>query len=444
MPSDAREVAFAVVRRVFEAGAYADRALRAEADRARLDARDRALATRLAYGTVQRKATLDHLLAELAERPVARLDPPVLAAARLGLYQVLYADGVPDRAAVAESVDLAKAAAGRGAAGLVNAVLRRAARVGREALLAPMHDREPAAAAVLHSVPVWLAERWWAELGPDAARALMAASNVPAETALRANTLVTDRDALAGAVGVPSVADPLLPEALVLDGAFDLRASPLWERGAAWPQSRAAMAVSRTVAPAPGERVLDLCAAPGGKATHLAALSDDRAEIVAVERHPGRAGALRATCERLRAHSVRVEVADAAVPRADGPFDRVLVDPPCSALGTLQARPDARWRASEQRIGDLLPQQAAILDAGLAALKPGGTLVYSTCTLSPRENEQQIDATLARHPDVEADDLRRDHPMWKHPNVARHLMTLPHRNGTDGFFIARLRKAESP
>jgi 16S rRNA (cytosine967-C5)-methyltransferase len=440
MPSDAREVAFAVVRRVFEAGAYADRALRAEADRARLDARDRALATRLAYGTVQRKATLDHVLAELAERPVSRLDPPVLAAVRLGLYQVLYADGVPDRAAVAESVDLAKAAAGRGAAGLVNAVLRRAARVGREALLAPMHDRDPAAAAVLHSVPVWLAERWWAELGPDAARALMAASNVPAETALRANTLVTDRDGLAGALGVPSVADPLLPEALVLEGAFDLRASPLWERGAAWPQSRAAMAVSRTVAPEPGERVLDLCAAPGGKATHLAALSDDRAEIVAVERHPGRAGALRATCERLRAHSVRVEVADAAVPRADGPFDRVLVDPPCSGLGTLAAHPDLRWRVTPQGIDALAALQERILAAAARATAPGGTLIYATCTISEQENEEVIARLTRSTPDFDTDDLSDEFPTWHHPRVVEYLLTLPSRDHTAGFFVARLRR----
>ena len=320
MPSEARAVAFSVVRRVFADGAYADRALPAEADRAGLDARDRALATRLAYGTVQRKATLDHLLAGLAERPVARLDPPVLAAARLGLYQLLYLDGVPDRAAVAESVDLAKGAAGRGAAGLVNAVLRRAAREGRNALLGPLHDRDPAGAALLHSVPLWLAEQWWSELGAETARALLAAANEPAEHALRANTLVSDRDAVAAALGVPSRTDSVLPEALVLEGPFDLRSSALWDQGAVWPQSRAAMAVARVVAPQAGERVLDLCAAPGGKATHLAALSGDGAEIVAVEQHPGRAEALRATCARLRARSVRVEVADAAVARADGRF----------------------------------------------------------------------------------------------------------------------------
>jgi 16S rRNA (cytosine967-C5)-methyltransferase len=440
MPSDARRVAFTVVRRVFESGAYADRALPAEADRAALDARDRALATRLAYGTVQRKATLDHLLAGLAERPVGRLDPPVLAAARLGLYQVLYLDSVPDRAAVAESVDLAKAEAGRHAAGLVNAVLRRAAREGRDALLAPLHDRDSAGAAILHSAPVWLAEKWWAELGADTARALLAAANEPAETAVRANTLVTDRDTLADALDVPTAPDPLLPEALVLEGAFDLRGSPLWAQGAAWPQSRAAMAVARALAPQPGERVLDLCAAPGGKATHLAALSGDRAEIVAVERHPGRANALRAACARLRAHSVRVDVADAAVARADGPFDRVLVDPPCSGLGTLSAHPDLRWRVTPQAIDELDALQGRILAAAADATVPGGTVVYATCTINAQENEDVIANLMRSGRDFDIDDLRDDFPTWHHPTVVQYLLTLPSRDRTAGFFVARLRR----
>jgi len=437
MPSDARKVAFTVVRRVFENGAYADRALPAEADRARLDARDRAFATRLAYGTVQRRATLDHLLGGLADRPPDRLDPPVLAAARLGLFQLLYLDGVPDRAAVAESVDLVKATAGRGGAGLVNAVLRRAA---REDLLGPLGDDTPAAAAVKHSMPEWIAQRWWNELGPDTARALMAASNEPAETALRANTLVTDRDALAAALSVATRTDPLVPEALVLEAPFDLRGSPEWEAGAAWPQSRAAMAVSRALMPRPGERVLDLCAAPGGKATHLAALAADRGEVVAVDRHPGRARTLQATCTRLHATSVRVDLADAAEPRADRPFDRVLVDPPCSGLGTLAAHPDLRWRVSPSSADDLATLQGEILAAAAAATAPGGTLVYATCTISAQENERVVENLLGSTTDFDVDDLRDDFPAWHHPTEEPFLLTLPSRDRTAGFFVARLRR----
>jgi 16S rRNA (cytosine967-C5)-methyltransferase len=184
------------------------------------------------------------------------------------------------------------------------------------------------------------------------------------------------------------------------------------------------MRVARAVAPQSGERVLDLCAAPGGKATHLAALMGGDGEVVAVERHPGRANALVRTVARLRADGVvRVEVADARDERRDGPFDRVLVDPPCSGLGTLQSRPDLRWHARPESIEEMTAVQAAILDAAAAATRPGGRLVYSTCTISRRENSEQIEAFLGRHPDF---------------SLEATAVTGPHRDGTDGFFIATL------
>ena len=330
-----------MLRRVFEDGAYADRALRGEAKE--LDARDRALAMRLAYGAVQRKGTLDFLIERLAERPVARLDARLLAALRLGLYELLYLGGAPDHAVVADGVELAKGGA-RGGHGLVNAVLRRGAREGG-ALLAELGDETPARAAVKHSHPEWIARLWWEQLGASDARALMAYDNEPGELALRANTLLTDAATLAGELPVPTHTDPDLPEALVLEGPFDAHDSPAWRAGAFLAQSRAAMRVARVLDPRPGERVLDLCAAPGGKSTHLAALMGGEGEVVAVERNARRAGMLARTAQRLHAANVRVEVADAAVERPEGAvFDRVLVDPPCSGLGTLQARADLRWR----------------------------------------------------------------------------------------------------
>jgi 16S rRNA (cytosine967-C5)-methyltransferase len=239
---------------------------------------------------------------------------------------------------------------------------------------------------------------------------------------------------------VPATIDPHLPEALVLEGPLDVRGSPLWKQGAFWPQSRAAMAVSRALDPQLGERVLDLCAAPGGKATHLAALSQGAAEIVAVERHPGRAQALRETAQRLHAHRVTVDVADAAQPRADGPFDRVLVDPPCSGLGTLAAHPDLRWRVTPQGAEELAELQERILVAGADATAPGGTLVYATCTINAQENERVVEKLIGSRPDFDLDDLRDDYPAWHHPTVERCLMTLPSRDSTAGFFVARLRR----
>jgi 16S rRNA (cytosine967-C5)-methyltransferase len=421
--SPARTCALRVVRRVFEQGAYADRALASEATG--LDPRDRALAMALSFGTVQRRATLDHIAAQLVKRPLGRLDAPVLAIVRLGLFELSYLGGAADYAVVNEMVELAKQQYPHGA-GLVNAVLRRGAREG-PGMLERLDDDTAEAAAVLHSVPGWLASKWWEELGAEEARVLLRVVNEPAESALRVNTLVASAEDVRTALPVPSrpvgVRGVDLPEALVLDGRFDVQGSELWGAGAVQPQSRASMLVSRMLAPEPGQRVLDLCAAPGGKTTHLAALMGDLGEIVAIERHPGRAAALERTAARLGAASVRVEVGDAAAVRGDGPFHRVLVDPPCSGLGTLQSRPDLRWRARPEAIEELAALQARILAAGADALAPGGALVYSVCTISREEGEGVIERFLSKHADFGMDEV---------------LQLLPHRDRTDGFFIARL------
>jgi 16S rRNA (cytosine967-C5)-methyltransferase len=442
----ARRCAYAVLRRVFEQGAYADQAL--QADSRELDARDRALAMRLAYGAVQRRGTLDHLIERLAARPPARLEAPVLAALRLGLYELLYLRGSPDYAVVADAVELAKANA-RGGHGLVNAVLRRAAREGAGELLGALADATPEQAAIKHSHPEWLARMWWRYLGAEDARALMAHDNEPGELALRANTLRTDAAALAAELPAATHGDPEIPEALVLEEPFDAHGSPLWQAGAFIAQSRAAMRVARLLDPQPGERVLDLCAAPGGKSTHLAALMGDAGEVLAVERDRRRAGALARTAQRLGTAAVRVELGDAADARPEGAvFDRVLVDPPCSGLGVLQARPDLRWRMTPERIAAMAAAQAAILGAGAQALRPGGVLVYSTCTISPTENERPIAAFLDSHADFRLDDLAGELPALalagggeRGSAPAGLLLTLPHRDRTAGFFIARLRRS---
>jgi 16S rRNA (cytosine967-C5)-methyltransferase len=416
VPSPARQAAYAVVRRVFEQGAYADRALRRVTER--LDGRERAFATQLAYGTVQRKGTLDFLAARFAKRPAEQLDAPVLAAIRLGLYQLAYLDGVPAHAAVDESVELVKADAPR-AAGFVNAVLRKGAGEAR-ALVAALPDDTPEQAAIAHSVPRWLAGMWFEQLGAQDARALLAASNRPAEHALRANALVLTARELQAALPVETHLGVQPPESVVADAPFDAHGSPLFAAGALLPQSRASQLVARAVDPQAGERILDLCAAPGGKTTHLAALMGDVGEIVAVERNGDRAEQLRATAARMHATSVRVVHADAAAYEADG-FDRVLVDPPCSGLGTLRSRPDLRWRTDPAQIQALVAEQRAILDAAVAALRPGGRLVYSTCTISAMENERQIRARA----DLEVESVR---------------TTFPHVDDTDGFFIATMRR----
>jgi 16S rRNA (cytosine967-C5)-methyltransferase len=420
--SPARAVAFAVVRRVFEDGAYADRALHAETARTTLSPRDRALATQLAYGTVQRRRTLDHLLAPLSSRPLHELDPPVLAALRLGVFQLAFTGGIAEHAAVNESVELVKATRSHGSK-TVNAVLRRAAREARPRL-SELNGDTPQSAAILHSVPDWIVELWWRELGAEEARALLSTVNQPAEAALRINPLRARTEPRLP-VAHHCAPDPELPEARILDAPFDAFGSTLWQEGLIMPQSRASMLVARRLAPAPGERVLDLCAAPGAKTTHLAALMGDEGELDAVEVNPARARELAATCARMGAASVRVHAQDGREPAPHPPYDRVLVDPPCSGLGTLQARPDLRWQRRRAELDELVAKQAELLGAAGRALRRGGTLVYSVCTISAAESEGVLDAFTTAHPDFE---------------IAERSLLLPHRHGSDGFFIARLHR----
>jgi 16S rRNA (cytosine967-C5)-methyltransferase len=268
---------------------------------------------------------------------------------------------------------------------------------------------------------------WWDALGAAETIALLERDNGPAENAVRANELLVTPEEVAAALadqGVESRVADDIPEGLVLDGQFDAHGSQLFKEGAIMPQSRASMLVARVLEPQPGDRVLDLCAAPGAKATHIAALLGNEGEVVAVEKHRGRAKSLGENCERLGATCVTVREEDAA--EVDGEFDRVLLDPPCSDLGTLQSRPDVRWKKDEEVVGRLSAEQARLLDGAAARVRPGGTLVYSTCTISPEENERQIERYLDRHQDFRSD---------------KQTQLLPHRDGTDGFFIARLVRA---
>jgi 16S rRNA (cytosine967-C5)-methyltransferase len=428
--SPARIAAHEVLQRTFERGAFTDRAFIAAARE--LGARDRALAMHLAFGAVQRVRTLDHLIEQVTGRPMNALDAPTRAALRLGAQELCFSAGAA-HAAVNDAVELAQRSGGHT---LVNAVLRRIARE-RETLLGALGDGDAASASLAHSVPRWLAERWWGELGPAHARALLRRVNEPAESALRANTLRTDAAALAAALGVraQAVADP--PEAVIVLEPFDAHGSALFRAGMLMPQSRASMLVAHALDPRAGERVLDLCAAPGAKTTHLAALMGGRGPVTAVERHAGRARALERTAARMGAANVAVEIADGATPRGER-FDRVLLDAPCSGLGTLQSRPDLRWRASPERLGALAAEQARLLSAAGAATAPGGTLVYSTCTVSPEENERQIGAFLDANPQFRPIDLHQRFPAWAHPSAPDVLLALPHVQGSDGFFVAAL------
>jgi 16S rRNA (cytosine967-C5)-methyltransferase len=396
----ARLAAYEVLRRVFEDDAYADRALRSAARG--LDERDRALAQRLAFGAVQRVRTLDHAIETLGKRPVRKLDAPVLAALRLGAYQLGYMDGVPRYASVNESVELVRRARLERAVPFTNAVLRRVGD-GIEELLASLPE-----GPLRHSYPDWIWDLWRRDLGDEDALALMRAQNEPPPTVVRH---VRGRPPDGSETDIPGAwAVERVDEAALAEGRI-------------WPQSRGSQLVGHVVGSQEGERVLDLCAAPGGKAAMLAG------EVVAVEVNEARASELEENVRRLGAAGVRVVRADGrALPPELTGFDRALVDAPCSGLGVLASRPDLRWRARP------LPElQLELLLAAAERVKPGGVVVYSVCTINVDESEAVVEASgLAVEP-IEG------WAQFRHPRRPEFLQTLPHVHGTSGFFVAQLR-----
>ena len=386
MIAPARRAAFEVVRRVFEDDAYADRALDSAVEG--LDHRDRALAQFLAYGTVQRARTLDFGIDQLGKRPVRKLDPPVRASLRLGAYQLAFTDQA-EHAVVDDAVELVRAARLERAVPFTNAVMRRLAQ-GFRGLVASLPE-----GPVKLSYPDWIAETFTRDFGAETALALMRAQNEPPALEVRA---------------VEPVGEPTdVPGAYVVDRVDIARMRPM---------SRASQLAALVVGSEPGERILDTCAAPGGKTTML------NGNVTAVEVHPGRAQAL----AKNVSPNVRVVNVDARELDQSG-FDRALVDAPCSGLGVLARRPDLRWR------GRPLPElQLELLQAAAERTKPGGTIVYSVCTLNRDENEAVVDASGLEPVPLD------EWPQYAHPTRPEFLLTRPDRDRTSGFFIARLRR----
>ena len=471
MIAPSRALAFATIRETFEDGAHTEHAFRAGADRLGIEGRERAQAQRLAFGAVQRRGTADAAIEGLAGRSVRQIDPPVLAALRLGLYELLFADGTPDHAAVDQAVELVKGAGAAHAAGFVNAVLRRAGRERGELTAALLEDDStPAAAAVAHSTPLWLAEMWWRELGPDVARSLLAACNEPAEVSFRVAPRSRRRESEMDACerGAPIALDceavltelheagvearaaraawPLAAaESIVVTGRTGDAVPALVAAGALTPQSRGAAAVVEALDPREGERVLDLCAGPGIKTGQIAARMGDRGELISIELDPDRADEVAAQARRLGLRSVTVIETDATALEMAPDFDRVLLDAPCSDLGALASRPDARWRKSPKTIARLVEVQERALLGAARALRPGGTLVYATCTISRRENEDRVAGLLGAAaagevPPLELEDLGARAPALASPLEPRCLQLRPDRDRTTGFFISRLRR----
>jgi len=413
-----------------------------------LDQRDRNLFTTLVYGVLRWQGRLDWIIAVLSSRPFEKIHPRVLNILRLGLFQLLFLDRVPDAAAVNTAVRLARTTGAAWAAGYVNALLRSFLRK-QDDLPLPEYRRDPVQAlAVRQSLPRWLARRWIDRYGLEGARALGKTCNRIPPLTLRTNTLKIDRQTLMEALvheGLSVEPTPVAPQGIVLpDGGRAVAELKTFEKGLFQVQDEAAQLVSTMLAPQPGQRVMDACAGLGGKTGHLAQIMKNRGTVIALDNQRWRLAKLEAEMKRLGVTIVCPRTGDltAGVDEIAGEvFDRVLVDAPCSGLGVLRRNPDTRWTVSEADLARQGRRQACMLDKAARLVAPDGILAYAVCSLEPEENEEVVQAFLDQHPEFRLETA----PMPDLPAAAlvdeRGLLkTFPPRDGMDGFFAATFRR----
>jgi 16S rRNA (cytosine967-C5)-methyltransferase len=420
--------------------------------RCAFDRRERALAVELTFGVLRRLATIDWLLEPVLDRPLHRLPVALQMLLRLGAYQLLFLDRIPESAAVNESVNLAKAIAGtvgRDWSRLVNAVLRGLLRSPPRPW--PSMDQNPDhALAVRHSVPIWLSRRWVDRLGPAAAEVACEGVSVAPPMTLRVNRLITTRNTLldkfaqAGIVAKPTCISPF---GIVLEEGGPVPSLPGFQEGDFYVEDEAAQLIPPLLDPQPGDIVLDACAAPGGKSTHLADLMQNKGVIYSVDRKGARLELLRNNCRRLGVQMVVPIIGDIRQPDEWTPLigsavDRILVDAPCSGLGVLRRHPEAKWRKDDQALPRHQALQCQILKAVAPCLRPGGVLVYSTCSTEPEENEEVIERFCRAHEGFQRESVVSWLPPAAQEFVTQQgtLSTVGNRYSMDGFFAARLRK----
>jgi 16S rRNA (cytosine967-C5)-methyltransferase len=432
--SPARSAAFNILRRVEDEGAYASALLAATDEEMR--AEDRALCYELVMGCLRWQLWLDKLIEHYSGRGAESLDAPVRRSLRLGLYQLRFLTRIPASAALNESVNLAYVARVRSAAGFVNAVLRRATRE-------PDYDPSTLIASPLARIsvetshPVWLIERWAKAFGLDEARAFARANNEAPPVAFRLTGLRPAEDVLEQLISEGAILTP----SLITRGAWRIEGASaklrqLSRQGGVYIQDEASQLVVHVLDTGGVESVLDACAAPGSKTTHIAGLAPGLKLLVAGDIHAHRLRTVRETCALLSIKLVQLAAYDATAPLpfADGSFDRVLVDAPCTGTGTLRRNPEIRWRISPPDVTELAARQGRILKNAARMVAPGGRLVYSTCSVEPEENEAVITAFLQ-----ESDDFRPSRlevPAHLQSEQGTRARTWPQRDGADGFFIA--------
>ena len=441
---DAREAALLALNDCQRQGGWSDAILKKRLADGRLDSRDSALATQLCFGVLQNRLLLDFYLSHFSNLPLKRMEGRVVEALRLGAYQMLFLDKIPHSAAVNASVELTrKFCKNTRAPGMVNGILRNLERNIDHLPTIPQNDPS-SYLSTLYSHPAWLVEEFLTALGSEETARLLAANNSRAPITAMVNTTKTTVEKLSAALegeGVTTQSHPWLANCLILEKTGSLERLTAFCDGLFYVQDPASKLAALALDPKPGMRVLDCCAAPGGKSFAAAIQMEGTGEIISCDLHPHKKKLIRAGADRLGFHNIEPMTADGKVfrPEWEASFDRVLVDAPCSGLGVIRKKPDIRYKDPEP-VRDLPQVQRAILDNAARYVKPGGVLVYSTCTLLRRENEEVALGFLADHPQFKAEGF----PLPEYVGDARTgMLTLwPHRQGTDGFFICKLRKEE--
>lgn len=441
---DAREVALLTLNACQRQGGWSDHILKKQLAAAGLDSRDGALATQLCFGVLQNQILLDFYLSKFSNLPLGRMEGKVVQALRLGAYQILFLDKIPPSAAVDRSVEMTKAhCKNPRAAGMVNGILRTLVRNMDNLPTIPPSD--PASyLSTLYSHPVWLVQELLLTLGTDGTAALLAANNSRPPVTAMVNTLRTTAEDLTAALaaeGVESSAHPWLANCLVLSRMGDVERLSAFQKGLFYIQDPASRLAVQALEPLPGERILDCCAAPGGKSFALAIAMEGRGEVVSCDLHPHKRKLIQLGAQRLGLDMIAPMTADGTVfrPEWEGAFDRVLVDAPCSGLGVIRKKPDIRFKDPAPLEG-LPAVQSRILANAARYVKPGGLLVYSTCTVLRRENEGVVRNFIREQGAFRAEPFTLPGPVG---TAEEGMVTLwPHRHGTDGFFISRLRREE--
>jgi 16S rRNA (cytosine967-C5)-methyltransferase len=456
--SRARQIAFETLRRVASEGAYASDVLHAALDpqaKPALKTEDAGLATELVMGVLRWQRLLDFQIEKQMKRPVTQLDLPVLLALRLGLYQLRFLDKIPEHAAVHESVEMVKLAKKTSATGLVNAVLRRIAPTAKMPLekALPANLPEAERLGILWSQPTWMIARWLARFGAEKTLALLATNNRAPRLSCGPRD-PSERDAIRAELeqdGLQVAPGSFLKDAFAVSGGSPTN-TPAFHAGKFSIQDEASQAIPLLLSVRAGERVLDLCAAPGGKTAALRRAAGDGGLIVAADVHLHRVFAMREQCERDSTGRIGLIALDATKPLPfSQPFKKILVDAPCSGTGTLARHPEIRWRLEPGQMAELHDLQTGILTQALAQLAPGGRLVYSTCSLDPEENEQVVDEALAKAADVQrvpASEAQAAIAPYLLPGTDAsrffdergNFRTLPGDRPCDGFFAAILEK----